>query len=230
MTLLWIPSPHHYRGRLGVVVDTLVMHYTAGRGNAKATAAVFQAPSRQASAHFIEGRDGDEVQCVDVDDAAWHAGDGGHARLPTMKQVEVAVAIGTRFVPLAQVPPAPKVMNCRSVGIEVCNRGWAPRGSNPYGEARHRNPASHETKWESYSDAQIDSAIARVKWLMQRFPSLKLITGHEDITHRDTLGEPGAKLDPGPLFPWAVFQALGLLRVKYDFQRHGWAIENGAQA
>lgn len=225
--LIWLPSPHHYRGRKGHTVDVLVMHYTAGVGDARATARVFSMRSRQASAHFIEGRDGDEVQCVDCDDAAWHAGDG---RIPLTPQLETAIAIGTYFVPLVKVPPAPKVLNCRSIGIEVCNRGWAKRGPNPYAEARHRNPASRETRWESYSNEQIDRAIARVKWLKERFPTLKWICGHEDATHHDTLGEVGGKLDPGPLFPWAVFTALGLKRVAYDFQRHGWKIENGAVA
>lgn len=224
--LKWIPSLHHYRGREGHTVDTLVVHYTAGRGNAVATARVFQMRTRHASAHFIVGREGDEVQCVDVDDAAWHAGDDGKSKLPSAAQLRQAELNGG-FIPLLAVKPMPRVVNCRSIGIELCNRGWAPRGPNPYIEARHRNPASHENHWESYTDKQLDALVKRVEWLRARFPSLAWVTGHEDVTNADTLGAPGAKLDPGPSFPWRLMTNLGLRRVYYDFPKRGWTIDRG---
>lgn len=225
MTLLWLPSPHHYRGRNGHTPDLLVQHYTAGRGNAQATARVFQMRSRQASAHFIEGRLGDEAQCVDCDDAAWHAGDSGKSRFPSSVQIDMAIADGSLFVPLAEVPHVPKLVNERSFGIEWCNRGWAPRGPNPYAEARHRNPACRSKLWESFSDVQIDAGLQRVKWLRGRYPSMRFMCGHEDVTNQETIEAVGGKTDPGPLFPWAPFQALGLIRVKYNYERHGWEIE-----
>jgi N-acetyl-anhydromuramyl-L-alanine amidase AmpD len=227
-----IPSPHHYRGRpvlaIDEDVDTLVLHYTAGRGDERPTARLFANPRRQASAHYCVGRTGGIVQCVSLADAAWHAGDGGKARIPDARQL--AKAGPGELIPLAKVRERPKVHNCRSVGIEICNRGWAPRGPNPYATARHRNPASTSTRWESFSTAQLDSLLWLVEKLAAAVPTLRWVCGHEDSTHKDTLGAPGGKLDPGPLFPWEMLRSTGLRRVFYDFTARGWRVEapNGA--
>lgn len=211
-------SPNHYRGRGGHSPDTVVVHYTAGRGDARATARVFASPSRAASAHFCIGRDGEVVQCVDLGDTAWHAGDG---RLPSSDALQHACNDG-KLAPLTSAQKIPRFMNYRSVGIELCNRGWAPRGRNPYGTADHRNPASKSTQWESYSDPQIEALLKLLTEVRGELPSLRWLCGHEDVTHADTLGRPGAKLDPGPLFPWVALEVAGLSRVWYHFANRGW--------
>lgn len=221
--MVWAPSPNHYRGRSRYTVDLLVIHYTAGKGDERTTARVFASPRREASAHFCIGRGGGVAQCVDVDDAAWHAGDGGHARAPTVEQLD-DVGVGG-LVPLAQVPMRPKVNNLRSIGIELCNRGWAPRGPGAYVAGTHRNPACGSTSWESYAEPQLATLVTVVKCLRERFPTMRYVTGHEDVTHQDTLGKPGAKVDPGPAFPWSCLAGLGLRRVAYDFTAHGWRVE-----
>ena len=222
------PYPlHKYGSREQREVDFLVLHYTAGNGNAKATARVFEVPGRQASAHYIVGRQGEVLNCVPLSMAAWHAGDGGHSRLPTPEQLEgasLAVNPEDRIVLLDDVPPAPREVNRRSVGIEMCNRGWAPHANYPSFVARHRNPASTSKSWEAYPDALIESVLDLVDEIKTAVPTLKYVCGHEDVTHRDTLGKAGAKLDPGPAWPWPD---LGLTRVWYDFQRHGWVVDDG---
>jgi N-acetylmuramoyl-L-alanine amidase len=205
--VLNVPSPHHYRGRDGHAIDTLILHYTAGIGNAQATARLFADPKRKASAHYVIGRDGIIVQCVDLSDAAWHAGDGGKSRFPAMFQLD-----GADFVPLAEVGWAAKVVNCRSIGIELCNRGWAKKGPNP---------ASKSTLWESYSQLQIDSLRGLVEQLCASVPTLKWVTGHQDVTNHKTLGKTGGKTDPGPAFPWRVLPS-SLTRVMFDFESDGW--------
>lgn len=228
-----IPSPHHYRGRrtpagVELVPTVVVVHYTAGKGNELATARLFAQPSRKASAHFCVGRLGGLVQCVALEDGAWHAGDGGRARLPSETQLEDAGP--GDLIPVSEVPIAARVMNLRSVGIELCNRGWAKGGKNPYVTTDHRNPASTSTRWESYSEEQLDALVELVVALRRELPSLRWVCGHEDVTHRDTLGAVGGKLDPGPLFPWDMLARTGLRRVAYDFDAHGWRVAEGGCA
>lgn len=211
-----VPSPNRYVGRGGHAPEVVVVHYTAGSGNALATAALFADPKRKASAHFVVGRDGAIVQCVDLEDAAWHAGDGGRSRFPSTAQLHVS-----DFVALGSVPSEPRSVNRRSIGIELCNRGFAPRGPNPYVTARHRNPSSKSTRWESYTDRQLDALHNLTIWLTQEISTLRWVTGHEDVTNRHTLGTIGGKVDPGPAFPWLVVPKLA--RVLFDFDRIGWA-------
>lgn len=227
--LEWLPSTNCYRGRGGYPAEVLVIHYTAGRGDVRGLARVFAARSRMASAHFGIGRDGSIGQFVSLDDAAWHAGDG---KLPGARDFDAfrsslpsAQAYGTapqRAVPLSF---GFAKLNYRSVGIELCNRGWASGGANPRFEGRHRNPAARSTSWEQYSAPQLLALRSLVVPLRKRFPELRYVCGHEDVTHRDTLGEPGGKLDPGPAFDWGVLAGLGLTRVLYDFKAQAWQQE-----
>ncbi len=214
------PSPNRYDSR-DREVDTIVLHYTASKGSASAVAALFASPSRKASAHFVVGRDGVAWECVDVEDAAWHAGDG---KLPSPAQLADCVSGGT-VIPPSVVPKKPRDVNMRSIGIEIVNAGWLTGGPNPYAEARHRNPASRSKSWESYTNAQIEAVALLVRWCTEQVPTLKWITGHEDVTNRFTLGKPGGKLDPGPLWPWNTVTDR-LRRVMFDFtkNREGWKV------
>lgn len=210
------PSPNRYDGR-DREVDTVVIHYTASKGSASAVAALFALPKRKASAHFVVGRDGEVWECVDLADGAWHAGDG---RFPSSEQIDRARTMGM-VVPIVSVPKKARDLNMRSIGIEIVNAGWLTGGPNPYGQARHRNPASRSTKWESYSDKQLDAVRSLVGWCCQQVATLKWVTGHEDVTNRYTLGKTGGKLDPGPLFPWKIVTEK-LTRVSFDFTAKGW--------
>lgn len=219
------PSPNRYDGR-DRPVDTIVMHYTASKGSASAVAALFAQPSRKASAHFVVGRDGVVWECVDLEDGAWHAGDG---RFPSSEQLGDGIGgLSTGLlIPVAKVPKKPRDLNMRSIGIEVVNAGWITGGPNPYGTARHRNPASRSKSWESYTNVQIEAVRNLVGWCVQKVPTLKWITGHEDVTNRFTLGKAGGKLDPGPLFPWAtVTQCLRRVMFSFDKGKEGWRIQS----
>lgn len=214
-----VPSPNRYDVR-DREVDLVVIHYTAGRGNALSTAALFA--KRKASAHFVIGRDGQIVQCVDLDDAAWHAGDG---RFPSHEQLTDCIPNGT-VIQAREVPKKPRDVNMRSIGIELCNCGWA-EGGREYVEARHRNPASKSKKWEVFPSTQIEALRSLLDYLTDELPSLLWVTGHEDVTHRYTLGKPGGKLDPGPAFEGAAgWEIAGrtLHRVAFNFEKKGWVV------
>lgn len=193
----WIPSPNKYNGRRHEL-DLLVFHYSAGHGNAVALGRVFSSRSVQASSHWGVGRDGEQAQYVDEDNTAWHAGDGLFPLDP------------------AKDSPLADNVNARSIGIEVCNRGWASsKHGRARGEARHRNPRSRARSWEVFPEAQIDSCLELCKEIIARRPTLKYYTGHEDVTNYVTAG--GSKLDPGPFWHWRVFANLGLRRVMFNF-------------
>lgn len=128
----------------------------------------------------------------------------------------------------------PREVNCRSVGIEVCNRGWAPRGPNPYIAAKHANPAIDETLWESFNEEQLDEVVDVVLQLLVLRPTLRFVCGHEDVTNQYTLGDDprteaiekraGGKSDIGAAFPWKILPSQ-LKRVRFDYERKGWVRE-----
>jgi N-acetyl-anhydromuramyl-L-alanine amidase AmpD len=217
-------------GRRGHPLDTVIVHYTAGKGGPRSVARLFANPRVERSAQLVIGRGFEgTVQCVDLDDGAFHAGDSGRSRFPRAAQLDAS-----DFVPLQAVPVMPREVNCRSVGVEICNRGWAPRGRNPYVEGRHANPGIRSTAWESYGDDQVDEVESALDRLCTLRPSLRFITAHEDVTNQYTLGDdpktdaiektPGAKADVGPAFPWHRMPSR-LTRVRFDFERIGWVRE-----
>lgn len=88
--------------------------------------------------------------------------------------------------------------NKQSIGIELVNLGRFP----------HWHHSDHQDPDEAYPDAQIDSLIELIIHLHKTIPSLKHITGHEDLDQswvpasNDTNTSVRRKIDPGPLFPW----------------------------
>ncbi len=88
--------------------------------------------------------------------------------------------------------------NPRSIGIELVNTGRYP----------HWRDSKHQAMDEPYPEAQIVALIALLAQLQQQFPSVKYITGHEDLDREmeaaidDPAVQVPRKRDPGPLFPW----------------------------
>lgn len=88
--------------------------------------------------------------------------------------------------------------NARSIGIELVNRGRYP-------DWRH---SQHQTMCEPYPATQIDSLVSLIAQLVNRFPSLTAIAGHQQLDTStveaadDRAAEVQRKLDPGPMFPW----------------------------
>ncbi len=101
--------------------------------------------------------------------------------------------------------------NPRSIGVEIVNTGRWP----------HWYDSRHQAMDEPYTEAQINTLLALLGHLRERFPALRWIAGHEDLdTARveasdDATQTVWRKRDPGPRFPWArVLAACGLERLK----------------
>lgn len=105
--IAWIDSPHQNDRPEGTVVDTIVLHHTAGASLAS-TVRWFQMESSRVSAHFTIGKDGSIIQHLSTYRRAWHAGVSMDAQ-------------GRRG------------LNDFSIGIEIDNRG---DGKDPYTEAQ----------------------------------------------------------------------------------------------
>ncbi len=100
--------------------------------------------------------------------------------------------------------------NNNSIGIELDNIGRYPNW--------HKTNA--QIMYDKYPPTQIDSLIGLITKLQQQLPSLKYITGHEDLDTRLIPSENDPeiyirrKMDPGKLFPWAqVMQNITLINI-----------------
>jgi len=104
-----------------------------------------------------------------------------------------------RYVPGTRVAHHVRGFNPHSIGIELVNRGRYPDWWH----------AGNQTMTEPYPAAQIDALRALLDHLVERFPSLRHIAGHEDLdtamvpASDDPDNEVPRKRDPGPQFPWA---------------------------
>jgi len=174
---LWIPTSAS-SSRKGKEVIGVVWHWTGGWRDAEEVARKdYQRKKNRVSAHFSIGRDGTIVQSVETSRAAWH------------------VAPGLNFMDgLGQA-------NQRFIGVEMCNKGWLTEetaAKTEVHEGRHPNPRSRTTKWEDYTGKQWLAIQRLVDALQAAHPTIKYHCGHSDW-YEDRAG---AKLDPGPAFPW----------------------------
>ena len=71
--IAWIDSPNLSDRPEGTVVDTIVLHHTAG-SSLSGTVKWFEMPESQVSAHYTIGKAGDIIQQVSTWKRAWHAG------------------------------------------------------------------------------------------------------------------------------------------------------------
>ncbi|PWW02136.1 N-acetylmuramoyl-L-alanine amidase [Hoeflea marina] len=165
----------------------LIMHYTAG-GSAEATARYFAGSAARASAHLVIGRDGEIIQQVAFDRAAWHAGKSRWAGVTGL--------------------------NSCSIGIELAN--WGLLSSGPKGHcswtgaavepervifAAHRHTPERQQAWEIFPAPQWQAAVAAAQAIVAVYGIGEAgILGHDDIA-------PGRKIDPGPGFALDRFRA-----------------------
>ncbi len=68
-----IESPHYNNRPVDVVVDTIVLHHTAGPTTASCVR-WFENPESQVSSHYVVGKDGSIIQMVNPFYRAYHAG------------------------------------------------------------------------------------------------------------------------------------------------------------
>jgi hypothetical protein len=90
-------SPNQNERPEGAVINTIVLHHTAGAGSAKAVGKFFATPESKVSSHYIVDRTGYVVQSVEDSFRAWHAGKSAFNGIDNV--------------------------NNFSIGIEICNLG-----------------------------------------------------------------------------------------------------------
>lgn len=159
-------------------LDTIVIHYTAGPYQSSLNTLVN--PKIKASAHVLIDRDGSITQLIPFNEIAWHAGESSY---------------GGR-----------SGYNKYSIGIEIVNSGPLTKSGNVYRswfgaaynpsdvmEAIHRNQSVTKF-WHVYTAEQIESVRQLCQELIETYPNIKQILGHEEIS-------PARKIDPGPAFP-----------------------------
>lgn len=164
--------------------DTLIIHYTAGR-SAESSVNFLAKDSVKASAHLVVGRDGKIFQLVDFNKIAWHAGVSEYA--------------------------GRSGFNAYSIGIELDNAGPLQKTGDQYKswfgknypeeevvKAKHRNENT-EKYWHAYTEEQITACYSICELLIDSYPQIKYMLGHEEIS-------PGRKTDPGPAFPLDKFR------------------------
>jgi len=160
----------------------LVMHYTASGGDAETDAEYFASRDKKgASAHIILGRHGKLYQSVNMEVVAHHAG-------RSMFRGRTGC-------------------NKFSIGIEIDNWGPLVRGADGLYRAwpgtvvpeervfdgQHKNGGDKEF-WEQYPEAQLKVLDDLVECILEAYPSIRDVAGHDDIA-------PNRKTDPGPAFP-----------------------------
>ncbi|MCP5153317.1 MAG: N-acetylmuramoyl-L-alanine amidase [Ectothiorhodospiraceae bacterium] len=182
---------HEFRAleHFGGVIEPrfVVVHYTAGGSLDGSFAALDRVGL---SAHVLLDRDGTVVQLVEFNRRAFHAGQSRWKGFTGL--------------------------NHHSIGIEVCNYGWLLRrgdgrfqrpGETPVFEpeqvvvASHRNGWPRDVGWEIYPPKQLAALRELCAALLDAYPSIGEIVGHDDIA-------PERKQDPGPAMPMASLQHL----------------------
>ena len=167
-----------------LIADTIVMHYTAGTSTSRA-AKWLSNPRAKASAHVVIGPDGEIIQLVSFKEVAWHAGRSRWRGRTGLNQY--------------------------SIGIEIVNAGpLTKHADNQYRTSTGKsvNPANvviamhkHEREarhWHAYTEAQLDQVEELTLALLDEYPTIVDIVGHDDIAK-------GRKRDPGPAFPMERF-------------------------
>lgn len=186
-----------------IVPVGIVLHYTAGYTTAGDVDQLSRAQAA-VSAHVVVGRDGEIVQIVPFNEAAWHAGPSFYKGI--------------------------KGLNARTIGIEISNCGWLRRlpdgnykdqynhiirpdgtfttGSRKLMSApktwlhqKHKRLGNGEFAWETYYEPQLKAVEDLIKALLSAY-DIQFIVSHEEIDTRQW------KTDPGPAFPMERFQKL----------------------
>lgn len=195
------PSPN---GGQTIKPRYLIIHYTAGSGDAHQTASYFQKSSAKASAHLNMSVDGELTQCMGLEKKAWHAGKSSWAGLTNL--------------------------NSHSIGIEVCNPGpltitkkgyksWFGKYYDDDGivEGPHPNdPNGPVYGWLPFTPAQMTALVDLGQAIMEEYNLIEAL-GHDMIS-------PGRKTDPGLCMDYRVYDMLNAPRDDDPEDEKGHAI------
>ncbi|MDE5422438.1 N-acetylmuramoyl-L-alanine amidase [Ancylomarina sp. DW003] len=166
--------------------DTIIIHYTAGRDGER-SAKYLAGDNVKASAHIVLDRSGHIHQLVPFNTIAWHAGRSSYAGRSGFNQYAIGIEIDNAGI---LEPTGDKF------------KSWFGRAysKEEVVKAKHRNENT-ERYWHTYTEQQIDLVVQICEQLMESYPTINTILGHEEIS-------PGRKQDPGPAFPLDKLRSL----------------------
>jgi len=180
-------SPNH--GGPLTKPSLLVMHFTASGGAGPlGDADYFLKPAAKASAHVVVGRDGAFRQVVPFNQKAWHAGRSIWRGRPNCNDYSIGIEIDNWGKLL------------RSADGQI--RSWTGEVVDSFRAAElvHKHETS-TSLWEIFNETQLLATVGLTKAILEHYPSIDEIVGHEDIA-------PRRKTDPGPAFPMSRFMSL----------------------
>lgn len=172
------------------------MHYTTGWNGAASRDHLLGraagSSNKSSSAHVVIDRDGTAWQIAPFNRRAWHAGPSNHEGAGNV--------------------------NGRSIGLEFVNPGWLRSDGHggwvdSYNHRRtddeldafggyiveaHPRVGSGRFAWPLYTPAQIETGLAIVRAITERY-TIRGVVSHEEIDTR------GWKTDPGPAFSQQAF-------------------------
>jgi N-acetylmuramoyl-L-alanine amidase len=148
-----IPTSNYSYAYTMPVIDTIIIHYTAGNVNSpEGTISWFSNPASRVSAHLLIARDGRTWQFVPFTKPAYHSGSN------TINYRSIGIELD-------------------NIGYERPGVTLAPEnvviGS-------HVKEPSIVRRWERYPEAQMKQLVSVCMLLMKTYP-IKKIVGHEDI-------------------------------------------------
>jgi|GEM_PF-5980803 len=184
--------PENYASRgADKIIDTLVIHYTAGSDIDGALSRLLDSKSK-ASSHYIIGnvKDNFEVlQLVNDQNRAYHA--GCNSKCGDLCKDGCTPCKDQRYYDI----------NSRSIGIEVVNLGnYCGSSICPGTNGLCFEEGNEKTCWEVYPQEQMDKLVAISAYLIKKYHipiDREHIIGHEEIT--------SCKNDPGKAFDWDNF-------------------------
>jgi len=91
--VIQIPSPNYNERPENTKIDTIVIHHTGSFSTLQGVASYFQDINSRVSAHYIIGKDGTIVQCVDERYRAWHAGVSSFLGKPDTNTYSIGIEI-----------------------------------------------------------------------------------------------------------------------------------------
>jgi N-acetylmuramoyl-L-alanine amidase len=169
--------------------EFIIMHYTTGTEMAS-TINTFTNPPKDSSSgvstHLLVGRDGSVVQFLRFDQIAYHCGFSWWEQQSNL--------------------------NTSSIGIELANAGSLIRKDNTWQRKNKMIIPDEEVQqheywkgpvpddksklpgWQKFTDVQLAVALKIVQALVEKYPSIKEILGHDEVNL-------ALRQDPGPLLP-----------------------------
>lgn len=185
---LWYKETPNNSGKFRSPPKYLVMHYTAGTSPTGARDWLLNKQAK-ASAHLIVGEAPEQTwQICPFDEIAWHAGKSFYQGISGLNSYSIGIevvnaGILTQGVDRKWRTYTGQVVPEERVVVSAHQRGGPFRG------------------WMTYSPQQLEWLEILTIAILNNYPSIKEIVGHDDIAWP-------RKTDPGPAFPMTRFQNL----------------------